>query len=438
MLSAHVILASVAVYILLAERLFLRFSTGGRGILPILDLWTLGLAIMLLAFTPERRAAAFLRNRDFWRYSAPYVGLSLVLPFMGVLFNDYPARSALGSLLGIQTCTFLIFGSWIAVSGPRVWRMAKGYAFATILLQFSAAALQFAYRKGVILGPLSEHLYRWDVASQLAYSERYVVTARSIGTYINPNTLGVWADLACWSAAFAFKGVPRVIGIAAALCTLFFSESRGSTLALMGSFAVWFLYLGLSRDAKVRAMRDVGVVMLCCVLLVGAWTALIFQDRLLEDSATNRFERGLRFLMEGGSADRNAQGRLQSWSRALAFFENHPFGTLGEPRFMFQDIIDNDYVRTLLQGSLVYLAAFLAAMFGTLRQMSKHGRLGLLLGTFTAVICINAVTAHPLSYPVVSIYWMAAAFYFGLTARTAALQTAKSSAPLYARHPRLA
>lgn len=415
MLKTHLVLASGTAYILLAERLFTRFSTGGRGILSVMELWMLATAAALLIFS-ERKATAFCRNRRFWVYFFPYILLASALPFMGAFFNDYPFRTVLESLQGIQTVSLLMLGSWIACAGPSAWETGRKYIFFAIVVQSALAAAQFAHANGWVTGGVFDLLLQWDVRTQQAYSERYVLTARSVGSYLNPNTLGYWAALAFWSALIALKGAPRFIGAVASVGVLFASQSRGSTLAILASLAVWFIYVMWSGDRRLRRARDLTLVVALCLLLGVISTGLLMQDRLSSTDPTNRYERGFRYLLEGGGADRNAQGRVLSWNLALDFFAQHPFGTLGEPRAMFPHIIDNDYVRMLLQGSVPYLLAFLLMLLGTFRLLATEGRMGWMLGLFSVVTAINAVTAHPLSYPVASIYFIGVGFFLSRTA----------------------
>jgi hypothetical protein len=411
----HVVLAGGTMYILFAERLFARFSTGGRGILSVMELWMLATAAALL-ISSERKATAFCRNRRFWVYFFPYILLASTLPFLGALFNDYPFRTVLESLQGIQTVSLLILGSWMACAGPSAWETGRKYIFFAIMVQFTLASAQFAHAHGWVTGGVFDLLAQWDVRMQQAYSERYVLTARSVGSYLNPNTLGYWAALAFWSALIALKGAPRLIGAAASVGVLIASQSRGSTLAMLASLTVWFIYVMWSGDRQLRRVRDMTLAVAVCLLVGCSLTGLLMQDRLAITDPTNRYERGFQYLLEGGGVDRNAQGRVLSWNLALDFFAQHPFGTLGEPRTMFPHIVDNDYVRTLLQGSLPYLFAFLLMLLGTFRLLATEGRMGWLLGLFSVVTAVNAVTAYPLSYPVISIYFIGAGFFLSRTA----------------------
>jgi hypothetical protein len=185
---------------------------------------------------------------------------------------------------------------------------------------------------------------------------------------------------------------------------------------MIGSAVVWFLYILSSRGADLRKVRDVSAAVLAIGLAGLTWSAIVFQDRIENTSPQNRFERGFRFLSEGAAADRNAAGRIEGWSRALRFHEDHLLGTMGEPRFLFRDIVDNDYVRALLQGSLVCLITVWMALYGAFRQLTRRTNIGWLMGLSAVVVGINAMTAHPLSYSAITVFWMAIGFHLYLAA----------------------
>ena len=422
----HFVLASLTAYAMFAERVFLRFSTGGRGILPVFDLWIIApVALSLAIFAPF--STAFVRLREFWKYWFPYIAMSFLLPVLAVFFNEYPGRNALECMEAVRMLALLVVGSWIAGAGPAVWATARRYVFAAVSGEFVFAGVQFGQQRAWFSGGVCDLLQQWDVNSQLAYSERYILTARSIGTYLNPNTLGFGSVVSFWAAVILLRGKPRFLGASMAVATLLCSQSRGSTLALIISALVWFGYLLCSRNPDLRKTRDAWLAVVLIGMIAVTWGVVLFQDRLTDGlSSQNRFERGLRFLSEGTSADSNAAGRIGGWQRALAFHQDHLLGTWGEPRFMFRDIIDNDYVRALLQGSAVYLCALFLALLGALRQLTRHSQISWLLGLTAVVIGVNGMTAHPLSSPPVAIFWTGIGFYLQ---QSAAAQTRGYAAP---------
>jgi hypothetical protein len=108
--------------------------------------------------------------------------------------------------------------------------------------------------------------------------------------------------------------------------------------------------------------------------------------------------------------DPSVQGRVDAWSRALDFYEQSPLGTFGEPQLLFGGFIDNEFVRILLQGGPLFLAATILALGAGIR-LAKFGTLGRMIMTFSAAIAVNALTANPLSYPALGLYWMAVGYH---------------------------
>jgi hypothetical protein len=80
-----------------------------------------------------------------------------------------------------------------------------------------------------------------------------------------------------------------------------------------------------------------------------------------------RFASGFEALLHGTSADANAISRVEAWADAIPFFMEHPLGTWGEPQFLMNHFIDNQYVSAMLQGSLPFAAALLFALYAGLR-----------------------------------------------------------------------
>jgi hypothetical protein len=67
-------------------------------------------------------------------------------------------------------------------------------------------------------------------------------------------------------------------------------------------------------------------------------------------------------------------------------------------------------VRILLQGGPVFLAATILALGAGIRLV-KFGTVGRMIATFSTAIAVNALTANPLSYPVIGVYWMVVGYY---------------------------
>lgn len=409
---AYFVLSLVFLYLLFTERIFLQMSSGGRGILPIMELLVPVIATLILVFETRTHSLIVCSNNQFLFRFGPYIFLTLLLPFLGVFFNDYPARTSLTSLAGFRAIAFVSFGCWIAQSSQSTQDLAKKYLFAAVVVQGLFASSQYLYSNGLISGGIFDAQYKWDITTQSRYSEDYIITGRSTGTFINPNELGFWSAVGFWSSALVLKRWMSVLGCLSALCTLFFSQSRGSLFAITISLIIWVTYTFFSNQRflnKAKHFSFVGLIVLLMGLTLGG---LIFQDKISNSSILSRFGNGIKVLSSGASADANAQGRVMAWKLALHFFEKHPEGTWGEPQMRLGSFMDNDYIRILLQGSVVYLSTFIFLLISAFLCLKKNSDTGQLLAMISVVLSVNAMSANPLAYTASAIFWMISGLHF--------------------------
>jgi O-antigen ligase len=131
----------------------------------------------------------------------------------------------------------------------------------------------------------------------------------------------------------------------------------------------------------------------------------------------NRFSAGAEVASRGSGADANFQGRVNVWGSAWTFFQLHPLGTFGSPQFLLGQALDNEYVRVLLQGGVVFLAGYLALLLGGMRLLVGRRPATLFIGAASIALAINSITATPLSYPATGLFWVVVGGYLGDLAR---------------------
>ncbi|HWR51660.1 MAG TPA: O-antigen ligase family protein [Bryobacteraceae bacterium] len=406
----HVILVCTVVYVLLSERIFLTVASGGRGVLQVMPLVVIVLAAALVLLSRQRSGTRFLDRTGWWLMWVPYHLIAILLPVLGFLFTGYPLRTVLSVVPGLLGVSFLIFGSWLAASGGAVRRVGPKYLFVAILAEFLFASIQFARTQGLVPADTFTFLYEWDLSTQLSYSERYLITGRSVGTFVNPNNLGFWAVIAFWGAAYGLRGTLRAVALLAAFGTLLLSQSRGSLLALIFAVAVWLVSLAFSRDPSRRPTLDLALASLLLLVIALTFVSAVWGTDYLPLRIGQRFARGMAVVTGGVAMDESAYGRVDAWRRAVDFYQQRPLGTLGEPQFLFGGFIDSDFVRILLQGGPLFLAAALVAI-GTGVGLIGLGTLGRLIAVWSAAMAINAMTANPLSYGAAGLHWMAVGYY---------------------------
>jgi hypothetical protein len=217
---------------------------------------------------------------------------------------------------------------------------------------------------------------------------------------VNPNILGATAGTAFLLGLFVKTKLVRYAIVFASLEALLVSQSRGATVALIASLVV-LLVLTLRRHERVRIgdllpyVGIAGLALACWLILVVAGTPA--------DTFINRVGQGVGVVVGGN--DPNVSGRLQFWRDGLTLLVSHPLGTWGSPERLLGTAVDSDWVRALLQGSLVYAFALGLAIVGGAALSSLHRRPGRLLLLVSVFVGVAALTQQPLAYPGAALYW---------------------------------
>jgi hypothetical protein len=123
-------------------------------------------------------------------------------------------------------------------------------------------------------------------------------------------------------------------------------------------------------------------------------------------NVVDRFERGLDVLSEGAGADSNASARVAAWHLAMAYYSNHPLGTWVSPRLKFHLYIDNEYVKTLMQGSVPYLFALLLTIACALRRITRPSAVPRLTAMIAVTAGVNGMSAYPFEYSAMGLFWI--------------------------------
>ena len=408
---AHLLLLTTFAYVLFEERFTIGDNTGGRGALQPLDLlvplvWLL--VFLGLGGIPGPRLLRSNRRGLFW---VPYAALTVVLPILGVVLESEPPRTMYTSIHGVIEVSFILFGAWAAFSVASVRRLARWYAWIAIVLECLVALIDYLNKTGLYPTAFGKFLLQSNIESEGALGEFTTITWRCVGTFVNPNDLGFWSVVAFWISALLFRGLFRFTGIIAALFTLVLSQSRGSLISLLATAVVWVAYVALSRDTRLRKARDATYLSAVCFVLTVGWAGgalsqsngVAVSDKF---SVVDRFERGLDVLTEGAGADSNASARVAAWHRAMDFYYDHPRGTWVSPRLKFHLYIDNEYVKTLLQGSIPYLFALLLVISCSLWRIMRPGPVPRLTAMIVVTAAVNGMSAYPFAYPAIGVFWI--------------------------------
>ena len=227
---------------------------GKAGQLPVLEIVLP--PILFLALVMEQRTSAFLfcTHRQFLRSWAPFLLLGLVLPLLGVVINEFPVRSLFLINNVVLAVCGLIVGSWVGEAYLES-RAVRKLFIGTVLLELGASIVQAGITFGLFTGvPLVQGLYEWDKQFKIRWNENNVVLGRASGTFLNPNTLGVYAILAFWFAILFTRGKWRVVCTVSTLVTLLLSGSRGSLFGFVASL-IMFGFFGRQRQLPRETLK---------------------------------------------------------------------------------------------------------------------------------------------------------------------------------------
>lgn len=419
MIRLHVVMILALAQAIFSERLLVSLNTGGQGVIPIMNLcepWV-SLFLVVIPFRAEVKRA--LWTRTFVTYWLPFLGLTFLLPVLGVILVAFPIRTLFASWNGLVPFTFLALGC--AGAGvarlPEAAKALRGYFLFAVLAQLVMSLIQTLGQLRYLPGFLS-FIDNWDFRFKVLYQPDNIIQGRATGFYLNPNSLGIWALLALWTSFFLLKGRQRAIGVAASFATVLLSQSRGTLAALLASAAVYgllWMFLWANREQRLKATLLVVVCALPIVTLAIPGTAESLLKPLkgvtLVERAIDRYASGAKVLSQGAAADANFQGRTEYWDAAYAYLAQHPFGSLGSPQMVINLPPDNQFIAVLEQGSFYFLLALLLAFFrgiGLIRGAGAHERL---LAVASIALVINGVSAVPFAYSASYLYWLLVGVY---------------------------
>ena len=395
-----VVMAAILVTSTFAQRLFITVDTG-NGDKAVIELLPPMLALLAVAATVRSRGRniAALLSREFLIIWAPYLALALLLPMLAVVTGQYPLRDLAAVRTPAYMASALVLGAeFRGTRGDdlRTWGMP--------LLVTAATLLAYAVLQQLIVGHLLppgpwDHLLRWDADTQRAFGGE-LLFGRSSAFFVNPNVLGAWAGVAMVAGMLAVSGRLRYAMLAATFGLLVLSESRGAGVAAVGAFALILVHaMREGHTPTLRSMRPYAAVLV--VVMLG-WAALSTAGAPAGTLA-ERVGSGIG-LVTGGS-DSNLSGRFAYWDAALRLLASHPLGTLGSPEQLLGTAADSEWIRSLLQGSVVFVAALGLMLIGGALNRGDDGPQRIVLRALCVFMAIAGLTQLPLQYPVTYIFW---------------------------------
>ena len=359
----------------------------------------LTLLAAVVAVRGRGRNLAVLGTRGFVLLWGPYFVLTLILPILGVVVGDYPLRGLASVRTPVVALSAIILGAEVRRSSRRGLATWSGQLLiAAVVVAGYALLQQLIVAHLVPRGPWDQ-LQAWDLASQEAYGSGLVL-GRNSAFYTNPSILGAWAGIAMMIAVIALQGWRRYVVLAAALVSLLLSQSRGATLGLLAALA-FMLVLALSRH-RAPHLRALLPYLGAVAAVIALW-AVLAAARAPVVELPGRLVSGFGYVL--GGPDPNASGRVEFWRAGLDLLRAHPFGTLGPPEVVMGTAVDSEWIRALLQGGPILLAALGIALLGGAVLSGNPGPERKTVRGLSVFIAVAGLTQIPLEYPPALLFW---------------------------------
>ena len=414
------ILATLVVVTLLSQRVFLTLPIG-QSRPAILELLPIGMAMLAALVTIRWRGRNLLlfARRDFLLIWGPYLGLSVLFPVLGVVSGQYPIHTLAAIQVPAYAISSVVLGAELIRIDPRGisgWRWAL---FLAVLVQGIYAVLQQLVI-GNLLPQAWDWVLNWDISTQRAFGDS-VIVGRSAGFYINPNILGAASGVALLIGICAVRPRLSYAIVGATFAALLLSQSRGASAALIAALG-FLLVLAVRRHQAPRRDQLIpyaGVV----VAVVAGWLVLVVTGAPA-GTLVGRFGSGISLQ------DPNVVGRIEFWEAGLRLLGSHPFGTLGPPELLLGTAVDSDWVRALLEGGPIFIAALALALGGGALIRGDDGPERRLVRGLSVFVAVAAITQLPLQYPAAYLYWAVVGAAVATPMRTGSLGKTIAGHPL--------
>jgi len=386
-------------YVLFAERFVLKIETGGKGIVSIPALISFLLVFYILLKSKGKALEVF--KSKFFIHWWPFVILTVLFPILGVLLTNYPLRTML-NLNVLSEISFVVLGYWVSKRIDSWEFIFSKYLVVAITAEFLYSVFQLLYRIGYIHGYLWEVFASWDLISQQYYASP--IFGRSIGTFVNPNTLGFWAITVFGLSLYLTKGWLKYLSLILSFFTLILSQSRGCLFGLIFAIGIILIFklLTFKKISFTQFLKGYIFFMIVMFIMI-----FIVKLDLVNNVAFERFKSGIEVFLYGVSADQNFLTRVEVWKQSLGLFKKYPLGTFGPPELILGTAVDNDWVRLLLQGGIIYVASFLIMIFAGILIPKSTGSKGVgkFLFYMSLTLPVVAISETPTIYIPMAIYW---------------------------------
>lgn len=411
---ASLIFVWVTLYTRTTIPMFQVEGSGNRGGIILGDLlWVVFAGVWLAHFALNPRSTLpIMRERVGFLLLLliPYIGLSVLLPILGVLAGA-PASFAIPGVRHLQWVSFAWFGYWFAR------RMGILELLKMVFAVLSIAGICHTLYSLVQLLVFSETLpYTWLELDRL-YRQRFAFSwffyPRTTGLLVNPNSYGLFGSvLLIFLTALILSGMQLnpLLKALSGVCGLWAVATSASRSGLTGLTAGVVILLAIAYLKAVfysdwhQVSRVVGLTLKVLLSVVGSVGVLLF---LFPSNLFDRFSLLMLTFFEGASADPNAIGRFELWQGAIQLYEERfPWGSWVPLGYITGNPIDSYWVTLLVQGTPVYLFAFLAFLVGVLWHgvnlaftTTERSLVGYIGAGISVMVGVSSFTLSPILQP---------------------------------------
>ena len=324
-----------------------------RGAIFLHDcMWVcLMLSICILLFLEYKKGARkySLALPSVSYFIAPFVFLSVVLPFIGVVEFGWPIHFTAPGIRFVQWSSIALIWSYLCSSYGRNRVMET--LFMLMSVSCFSQALYSLFQFMVVYRGWPNYLTYFDYLYASVYPKNYFVLGRCTGLDVIPAGLGIRGTIfLAWILGVIL--VKTNIDIKQALlvivCSVWMVLCCGSRTTLLGALAVIIAFLilsllGMNRTRLYRLFLAVSVVI---VVLCLGWFYLSRHSVLLIE----RFADVVDLFRASSDLDPSLENRIQTWQVSLEYLSKHLLGSMVAPTYALSVPVDNSYIYSLAQG----------------------------------------------------------------------------------------
>jgi len=342
----------------------------------------------------ETKSKLFLpRMNLLWGPSALYFILAIILPVFGIVVYSNPFGYFVGDLRWLQVI-FVGF-SFLIVYEDNIRGFLRDLSIAIkaiVVIHLFFFVLQYLDLSEIVSTKPILSIWYHGVPQYGEYGYRF---GRFAGASANVSKLGFSAVVAVavfgWSAITNREGFLFLI---IAIFLLIASGTRTAIIATVGVIGIVVLFGLIANDSLEIQISHIVATMSALI----ATFPIMWYFNVGRLASSDRYNEIIEVLL---SPEKflAISGRGKHWPVALAKVENYPFGTLSNPRWVFNDItvVDSYFIITYMQGKYVLLFSYVLLLIVIVMLSASVFILrdeAIITAAFANIIIIHSITQN--------------------------------------------